>query len=525
MTEELHENPEFPEELPYRRVLDRGFVALVDVMGGDASIVQAARVSYGKGTKTVRSDKALISYLMRHRHTTPWEMIEFKFLMRLPVFIARQVIRHRTACLAEGTVVDLVAGPCPIEEVGGLRGPRVLQVDETTHAVREARVVAVHRNGPKPVFRMILVDGRRIEATKDHRFLFAEGWRTLAQATGLRERDGIAVWRRGDFRLWAAGDGPGAGVALAVATLVRIAGFEYVGARETYDLEVPGPYHNFLAGGIVTHNSVNEYSARYSIVPDRFWVPSLGAIAEQDAVNRQGRADLLHELADAAPERKEPCAFAPPARAVLVREGKGISRAALLDPAHRSAFLGGDALPTESYVRCAELLLDGFPDRKAKLERIRDTYRENNERCYGLYQKLIEGGVAREIARSVLPLSMYTEWYWKIDLHNLLHFLKLRMDPHAQLEVRAYGEAMGAFVKESVPLAWEAFENDNLLGTFLSRAEKDVLRPEGRDAQVAALRALFERGYRRRRLKEVCRKLEIDERLVDEVDPPAEAGV
>ena len=363
MTEELHENPEFPQELPYRRVLDRGFVALVDVMGSDASIVQAARVSYGKGTKTVRSDKALISYLMRHKHTTPYEMIEFKFLMRLPVFIARQVIRHRTA-------------------------------------------------------------------------------------------------------------------------------------------------------------SVNEYSARYSIVPDRFWVPSLGAIAEQDAVNRQGRADLLRELAAQAPERREPCAFAPGARAVLVREGKGISRAALADPAHRSAFLGGDVLPTESYVRCAELLLDGFPDRKAKLERIRDTYREHNERCYGLYQKLIEEGVAREIARSVLPLSMYTEWYWKVDLHNLFHFLKLRMDPHAQLEVRAYGEAMAAFVKEHVPLAWEAFENDNLMGTFLSRDERAVLRPEGRDAQIAALRALHERGYGRRRLMEVCRKLELDEGLVDEIQPP-----
>jgi thymidylate synthase (FAD) len=367
VSEDLQENPEFPEELPYRRVLDKGFVALVDVMGEDGSIVQAARVSYGKGTKTVRSDKALISYLMRHRHTTPFEMIEFKFLMRLPVFLARQVIRHRTA-------------------------------------------------------------------------------------------------------------------------------------------------------------SVNEYSGRYSIVPDRFWVPDLGAIAEQDAVNRQGRADLLKDLAEAAPEREEPCAFVAGARAILVREGKGISRAALHDPAHRAAFLGGDALPSESYVRCAELLLDLFPERKAKLERVRHTYRENNERCYGLYQKLMEQGVAREIARSVLPLSMYTEWYWKVDLHNLFHFLKLRMDPHAQLEVRAYGEAMATFVKERVPFAWEAFENDNLLGTFLSRAEKEALRPTGRDAQIAALRALFERGYRRRRLREVCRKLDLDERLVDEVDPPGAGG-
>jgi thymidylate synthase ThyX len=294
--------------------------------------------------------------------------------------------------------------------------------------------------------------------------------------------------------------------------------------RETYDLEVEGPFHNFLANGIVTHNSVNEYSARYSIVPDRFWVPDLGAIAAQDAVNRQGRADLLHELAEEAPERKEPCAFAAGARAVLFREGKGISRAALADPAHRAAFLGGDPLPSESYVRCAELLLDGFPDRKARLEAIRATCREHNERCYALYQRLLEQGVAREVARSVLPLSMYTEWYWKVDLHNLLHFLKLRMDPHAQLEVRAYGEAMAVFVRQHVPFAWESFENDNLLGTFLSRHEKDVLRPSGPDAQRAALLALHERGYGRRRLREVCRKLDLEERLVDEIAPPGKEG-
>jgi len=818
VTEELHENPEYPKELPYRRVLDRGFVALVDVMGDDASIVQAARVSYGKGTKTVRSDKALISYLMRHRHTTPWEMIEFKFLMRLPVFIARQVIRHRTACLAGNTVLSFdlpgagkrgrrchfprtiavlhrlwnqgtapalggakrklthldrvdpgrtytipelarlvdrhednlramvrrgyldaerdserirVRGAAwhawaqrhtkrrvPIRE--RLRRMKLRMCDERSGEIAHTCVSDIWETGIRPVFRVTLENGYQVKMTKDHRCLTELGWMTLEQATNLRLRaDGGVTWsceapalavngvprhrsrewlsaqraagasvsemadragvsyhtirkalrqnrlqftspersrlsgraQRGQkrtlrprvytekwlrrirearsgprsnfwkggvtteranigrwtrehaarvharngfrcvlcgskdslhthhidpvwnnaeaardeskltslcrrchsdlhrldleielLRSWESGQSladfwnrhPGKGVRPerkrkpGVRRLFRgwsrISRVEYAGEEMTYDLEVTGPFHNFVANGFIVHNSVNEYSARYSIVPDRFWVPDLGAIAEQDEVNRQGRADLLHDLADAAPERKEPCAFAPPARAVLVREGKGISRGALGDPSHRSVFLGGDALPTESYVRCAELLLDLFPDRRAKLERVRDTYRENNERCYGLYQKLIEGGVAREIARSVLPPSMYPERYWKIALHNLLHFLKIRMHPNAQLEVRAYGEAMGAFVKERVPLAWDAFENDNLLGTFLSRDEKEVMRPEGHDAQIAALRALFERGYRRRRLKEVCRKLEIDERLVDEVDPPAEAG-
>jgi len=362
VSEELHVNPEFPEELPYRRVLDHGFVALIDVMGSDASIVQAARVSYGKGTKTVRSDKALISYLMRHRHSTPFEMVEFKFLVRLPVFVARQWIRHRTA-------------------------------------------------------------------------------------------------------------------------------------------------------------NVNEVSARYSVVPDRFFVPPLGAVSPQDTVNRQGRADLVAELAAALPEGKEPCAFLRGHPAVLVRGGKGISRAALGDAEHRAAWLGGDLLPAESYLACADLLLERFPERKVELERAQAEFRENNERCYALYQSMIERGIAREVARCVLPLTMYTEWYWKIDLHNLFHFLKLRMDPHAQLEIRVYAEAMAAFVKPHVPYAWEGFEEDNLKGTFLSGHEKETLRPADPAAQREVLKALYEKGYRSRRLKEVCRKLGFDESAVDELWP------
>jgi thymidylate synthase (FAD) len=365
---EATSNPEYPVELPYRRILDHGFVALVDVMGNDASIVQAARVSYGAGTKTVRSDKALISYLMRHAHTTPFEMVEFKFLMRIPLFIARQVIRHRTA-------------------------------------------------------------------------------------------------------------------------------------------------------------SVNEYSARYSVVPDRFFVPSLGMISGQDHVNRQGRTDLLRELAAGAEEIDLPCAFRKDHRAIArLDDGGGVSRDALLDPAQRldaAARCGlADPLPYEAYVYWAERLLEGAPAERKRLEGIQATVRAHNEQCYALYQSLLEDGVAREIARCVLPLTMYTEWYWKIDLHNLFHFLRLRMDAHAQLEVRALGEAMATFVKPRVPYAWEAFENDRLEGTFLSRAERAALRPADDGAQRAVLAALYESGYRRRRLLEVCRKLSFDESLVDTVDPP-----
>jgi thymidylate synthase ThyX len=312
----------------------------------------------------MRTDKALIGYLMRHAHNTPLEMVEFKFLMRIPLFIARQVIRHRTA-------------------------------------------------------------------------------------------------------------------------------------------------------------SVNEYSARYSVVPDRFFVPSLGAISSQDHVNRQGRTDLLGELAERATERDEPCAYVTGERAILVNEkGAGISRAALRVHEHRAAFAGtAEALPSESYVSCAERLLDLFPERKAELEGIQALYRENNKRCYALYQQCLERGVAREIARCVLPLSMYTEWYWKIDLHNLFHFLRLRMDTHAQLEVRALAEAMATFVRARVPFAWEAFLEHRVEATSLSAPEMDALRPVDDAARRALLVGLFERGFPRLRLKEFCRKVDIDDRLVDELWP------
>lgn len=375
MTEELHVNPEYPTDLEYIRFLDHGFVALVDVMGEDASIVQSARVSYGKGTKTMRGDKALISYLMRHRHTTPFEMVEFKFLIRLPLFIARQVIRHRTA-------------------------------------------------------------------------------------------------------------------------------------------------------------SVNEYSARYSLVPDRFWVPPLGAISDQDRVNRQGRTDQLAELVELMPDRTLPaveCKYLPGEKALLVAaDGTGISRKALLVAGHRLDFTPAwsegaetaEMLPSRNYVYWAEQLLHYFPERRRRLEQVQAAYREQNERSYAMYRQLLEQGVAREIARCVLPLSMYTEWYWKMDLHNLFHFLALRLDAHAQLEVREMAEAMARFVEARVPLAWEAFENDRVRGTFLSVQEKEVLRPLDDEGRRDVLVGLYERGYRSRRLKETCRKLGIDERLVDEIWPP-----
>jgi thymidylate synthase (FAD) len=237
--------------------LDHGFVALVDCMPrlvpegktGDFAIVQAARVSYGQGTKQVSEDRGLVRYLMRHRHSTPFEMVEFKFHIAMPIFVARQWIRHRTA-------------------------------------------------------------------------------------------------------------------------------------------------------------NVNEYSARYSIVPDRFYRPDVESVRKQSKSNRQGGDE--------------------PIEAGTAEEFLGL------------------------------------------LERAEAHYKE--------YLALTEKGVARELARAALPVSVYTEWYWKCDLHNIFHFLSLRMDPHAQLEIQVFARAMYELMKPIVPVSCEAFEDYRLDAMHLTKLEIEAMR-------------------------------------------------
>lgn len=231
-------------------VLDKGFVRLVDYMGGDARIVQSARVSYGEGTKTVRKDLGLIRYLMRNRHTSPFEQVIMTFHVKLPIFVARQWIRHRTARL-------------------------------------------------------------------------------------------------------------------------------------------------------------NEISGRYSVMLDEFYLPAQEDIRRQSTDNKQGR---------------------------------------------------GEELPPEVQLEFLEQL------------------KQEQELLYAKYTSSIEKDVARELARINLPLSLYTQWYWQIDLHNLFHFLKLRLDPHAQLEIRKYGEVMAGMVRRVAPMAYEAFEEYVLFSKTLSRSTLERLK-------------------------------------------------
>ena len=234
------------------KCLDKGFVRLVDSMGGDGAIVQAARVSYGKGTSKMSQDRGLIRYLMRHRHTTPFEMVEFKFHCKMPIFVARQWVRHRTA-------------------------------------------------------------------------------------------------------------------------------------------------------------NINEYSLRYSEARDEFYYPEPENIQFQSSLNKQGRSG------EVPPELKQ---------------------------------------------------------------KVLDYFKENSERSFALYQELNKAGVARELARSLLPVNIYTEWYWKNDLHNLLHFIGLRSDSHAQYEIRVFSDAMAHYVKEKAPFAWEAYQDYVVHGMRFSKIEKGLLEKQ-----------------------------------------------
>ncbi len=232
-------------------VLDKGFVRLVDYMGSDQRIVQSARVSYGEGTKTYRQDKGLINYLLRNDHTSPFEQVVFTFHVKMPIFVARQWVRHRTA-------------------------------------------------------------------------------------------------------------------------------------------------------------RMNEISGRYSVMSDECYVPADGNIALQSEDNKQGR-------------KAEPVS----------------------------------------------------PELAAE---VRSIMEEDNRRVFESYHRMLDMGIAREISRIELPLSLYTEMYWQIDLHNLFHFLALRLDSHAQFEIREYAKTMFSIVRKVCPIAAEAFENHKLRGRSFSGKEVEAIK-------------------------------------------------
>lgn len=372
---------------------------LIDVMPAivpdgqtaDYVIVQSARVSYGQGTKSVQDDETLLRYLMRHQHMTPFEMAEMKFLVIAPLFVARQWVRHRTACVSGNCNVTIRTGDTyinmPIEKIminRYLIGSEICSYNESTKTVAWYKLNDIWPTGDKSVMQLTTANLSTVSATTDHKFYV--------------RRQGVPAWRKvadiklGDELLTIADD-------CQRTEWSAVRRFDNIGFTSTYELEVSGEYHGFYCGNILIHNSINEYSARYSVVPDKFYKPAHAHI--QSANNKQGSGE---EASDAV----------------------------------QSAF-------DNAWQKSADL--------------------------YNDYNDLLIHGIAREEARMILPASAYTQFYWKCDLRNILHFLELRVDKHAQFEIRKFAEAMLECVKKIFPKTYKAFDDYCLNKVVLHGAE------------------------------------------------------
>src|SRR5262245_52350273 len=264
-------------------------------MADDLSVVNAARVSFGVRKQEMdERDAGLIRFLMRESHGTPFEHNAFRFHVRCPIFVAREWFRHRVGCLAAETRIAFARptdGPDEVwtRHIGDLhaawaggdaeelaRGPlRVL--DEASGSFTTGRIADVVASGVKPVYEVTLADGKQIAMTADHRVLTPRGWRTLRDAVGLVGDGARAVATRPVDLLAngvAAPPAPGRRGFRLPAHPVAVHRAVYRGDEETFDLCVEGPWHNFVANGIVVHNSFNELSARYTELPDAFYVPA-----------------------------------------------------------------------------------------------------------------------------------------------------------------------------------------------------------------------------------------------------------
>jgi thymidylate synthase ThyX len=368
-------------------------------------------------------DKGLIKFLMRERHGTPFEHNSFRFHIRTPIFVAREWFRHRVGCLTGDTEVSL------LEDVEGSRTSTMSELwaawqarpdvvsemsiqtlDEGTKEFRAGRILQVVDSGPKPVYRVVLADGKSLEATATHRLLTTQGWQTLRTAVGLEGEGSAGRATKSPFLLVdestkaprglsgffrKLSESSGGPETKPVGTLVRpraipvsVSAVEYVGVEQTYDLCVEGPWHNFVANGIVVHNSFNEESGRYHKLSDDFYVP--------------------------APE------------AVRTQVGKPGSY---------------------SFEAVAEPLAD---------ETI-DTFKRIYKDLFAEYEGLIEKGVAKELARAILPFGIYTQFYWTLNARSLMNFLSLRNATAAQYEIRVYADAVERLFAERMPITHECF--------------------------------------------------------------------
>ena len=390
-------------------VLDDGFVRLDGAMADDLSVVNAARVSFGVRKEAMEErDEGLIRFLMRESHGTPFEHNAFRFHVRCPIFVAREWFRHRVGCLAGESRVAFARPTEHVDEVWSRRiadlhaawtgadrdelaNAPLRVLDEGGGSFTTGRIADVVASGVRPVYDVALADGKQLAMTADHRVLTPGGWRTLREAVGLVGDCERAVATRAVDLLVngvAAPPAPGRRGLRLLAHPVPVERVVYRGDEETFDLCVEGPWHNFVANGIVVHNSFNELSGRYTELPEAFYVPAPEDVRTQ--VGKPG-AYTFETVPDDVGERSR--------------------------------------------------------------GRMTDAY----SAAYGTYRALLDDGVAKEVARAVLPVGIYTEFWWTLNARSIMHFLGLRNAETAQREIRRYAEAVEELFSTRMPVTHAAF--------------------------------------------------------------------
>jgi thymidylate synthase ThyX len=383
------------------RVLDHGFVRLDGCMADDLSVVNGARVSFAQRSDEMTDREAgLIRFLMRERHGSPFEHNAFRFHIKLPIFVMREWARHRIGCLTgdtEITFVNVNGQTRPrlrktIDELWRMRSQgdvhghlRVL--NEATGEFEIGHICDVVDKGLQPVYELALADGKRLTLTENHRVLTDNGWAKMGRAVGLSGDPSAPVIGH-ECSLMVNGVSVRAPRYKLVAHPVKVTAIRYVGVRQTYDLSVAGPWHNFVANGVVVHNSFNEWSGRYSQLEPEFYVP------EPEDVRTQVGKPGSYSFETVEPELAE-----------HTREAQ-------------------EAVFAEAY---------------------------------RTYEDLLERGVAKEIARNVLPVAIYTQFYWTVNARSLMNFLSLRNAEMAQREIRRYAAAVEELFATKMPVTHAAF--------------------------------------------------------------------
>jgi thymidylate synthase (FAD) len=500
--------------IPEVKCLDHGFVRLIDCMPrlvpkgskADFAVVQAARVSYGTGTKKVTEDRGLGRYLMRHMHTSPLEMVVFKFHISMPIFVARQHVRHRMSCLAGDAILsfdppDMIRkgkrshyGVC-IEKLwqqwhygeelssvvqGGerdisnivrdeflvaaqrdrIKRMRLRMCDEVSGEINYTTITDVWQSGVKSVYRVTLENGYVLTMSKDHRVLTDTGWKTLEEFTKLKQVQGEDVtWDR-------------AAPMVAVNGVPVYQSEEWIKSRRAEGKSVT----QISEEASCSSQTIRKYLKKFN-------VQFLSSERSKLSGLVQGETNLTTLY--------DPCS----SRSKVSKLMRQWSRVAKIEYAgEQMTYDISVSGPFENFIANGFVVHNSTNEESGRYsvlnskfyKPIKENVRKRSERnkqvsegqvedvtaeeflkyleemCelnYTKYQEFLNKGIGKEQARIILPLNLYTSFYWKIDLHNLLHYLALRCDKHAQQEIQVYADAIRQLLESVVPWSMEAWED------------------------------------------------------------------